>query len=108
MRKATSECGKRVLDQLYVLGKSQKDLAEELGISATNINRYISGEREPDVPTIVNIARALHTTTDYLLVYDKRGSFEEEYGYNKAWIARNVKNMTPEQRLALAGAVLCR
>ena len=31
------------------------------------MSRYISGDRIPKGPTIVNIANALHTTSDYLL-----------------------------------------
>ena len=105
MRQARCEMGTRVLNQLSAVGKSQKDLAWELGISATNLSRYISGERTPDALLVAKMARALYTTTDYLLSNDGNKVFAEEYEQKRAWIARNAKNMTPEQKLLLAGAV---
>lgn len=103
MRKARSGIGTRILDQLAVLKKSQKELAKEAGITEVSLSRYISGERTPNMTVVVNLARALHITTDYLLIYSTKPSdFAEEYETQRAWIMRNADRMTAEQRISLA------
>ena len=46
---------------------SYADLAREAGVTAEAARRYAIGEREPRGPLLLNIAKALGTTTDYLL-----------------------------------------
>lgn len=51
---------------------TQEGLAEIIGCSAQSIRKYESGERQPDnFEIIVNLARALNVTTDYLLGKDE-------------------------------------
>jgi transcriptional regulator with XRE-family HTH domain len=45
---------------------SQADLSKILGIAASNISKYESGDLEPNLQTIENIANVLETSTDYL------------------------------------------
>ena len=51
---------------------SQKDLADESGLSETTISRYIKKQRIPNMKAIVNIANALDLTTDELINLDER------------------------------------
>jgi len=102
MNTKKSEMGGRILDQLAAIDKSQKELAEEVGITEVSLSRYIAGSRTPRGPIVANIARALHTTTDYLLGEDSTKDFETEYQNTRAWIARNARHMTSEQKMSLA------
>lgn len=101
MENKKSDIGGRIRAQLDAINKSQKDLAAEVGITEVSLSRYIAGIRVPRGPIIVNLAKALHTTTDYLLGEDSESDFESEFQSTKAWIARNANNMTPDQRMSL-------
>ncbi|MBE5825298.1 MAG: helix-turn-helix transcriptional regulator [Butyrivibrio sp.] len=103
MENKKSEIGGRIRAQLDAINKSQKDLATEVGITEVSLSRYIAGSRVPRGSVIANLAKALHTTTDYLLGEESEDDFETEFLNTKAWIARNAKNMTTEQRMSLAG-----
>lgn len=48
-------------------GWSQKFLAEHTGIPSSNISRYETGERKPDIDTLVRLADFLNCSVDYLL-----------------------------------------
>ena len=46
---------------------SQTELARLTGITDCTMSRYMSGQRIPTVRNLVRIAKALNTSTDYLL-----------------------------------------
>ena len=46
---------------------SQNKLANALNVKQQTISRYINGEREPDIDTIIAIAKFFIVSTDYLL-----------------------------------------
>ena len=46
---------------------SQKDLAEELGFTFQNISKWERNESQPDIETLIKIAKFFSTTTDALL-----------------------------------------
>ncbi|MGN1059423.1 MAG: helix-turn-helix domain-containing protein [Clostridia bacterium] len=48
-------------------GKSQDDLAKELGISRSCLANYETGKRQPDNEMLVKIADIFHVLTDYLV-----------------------------------------
>ncbi|NLG33616.1 MAG: helix-turn-helix transcriptional regulator [Syntrophomonadaceae bacterium] len=48
-------------------GWSQKYLSEKTGIPSSNISRYESGKRQPDIYTLRKLADLLECTADYLL-----------------------------------------
>lgn len=47
-------------------GITQKQLAEELNISATTLNGYVKNRRQPDANTVIRLASYFNTTTDYI------------------------------------------
>jgi transcriptional regulator with XRE-family HTH domain len=55
----------KILRQQY--GMTQRQLADELGISSSAIGMYEQGRREPDHKTLLNICRLFCISTDYLL-----------------------------------------
>lgn len=69
--KGASERMKEMADRMRArakaLGLSQKTAAEMVGISAQRMGNYMQGTRTPDFPTLVRIAGALKTSSDWLL-----------------------------------------
>ncbi len=62
---------KSVLRQLVdKSGKTQKEIAADLGFSQQRFNYYVSGRSEPDATTLLQIADYFHVTVDYLLGRD--------------------------------------
>ena len=46
---------------------SQKELAARLGVRPSTVGMYEQGRREPDCATLVELARLLEVSTDFLL-----------------------------------------
>jgi transcriptional regulator with XRE-family HTH domain len=59
--------GKRIKELREQLGLTQEELAEKVGVTRSALANYESGLREPKGDILVRFARALDTTTDYLL-----------------------------------------
>lgn len=59
--------GARILTLLKQNGMTQRELANQIGVTETSISRYISGARMPKANIVVYMADALNTTTDYIL-----------------------------------------
>ena len=59
--------GPRIAALRKAAGLSQAELARRLQISASTMGMYEQGRREPSVQMVVNMARELHVSTDYLL-----------------------------------------
>ena len=66
-------------------GYTQKEIAEGLGLKPQIINNYIKGKTEPNIKTLIELAKFLHTTTDNILGH------EVPYLLDKS-------TLTPEQR----------
>lgn len=94
--------GGRISALLKKNNKSQKELAETLGISEGVVSRYISGDREPKPEMLANIATALNTTSDYLL-----GIESEDFNYPQVYriIARNASTMSNKEKKDLIDAL---
>lgn len=48
-------------------GMTQRELAEQVGITEVSISRYMSGQRIPKATVIVKCAKALGVSADYLV-----------------------------------------
>lgn len=59
--------GARILTILKQNGMTQRELANQIGVTETSISRYISGARMPKANIVVYMADVLNTTTDYIL-----------------------------------------
>lgn len=62
-----SSIGDRILDLRKELNLSQKELAENVGITEASLSRYENNLREPRAEIIIRLADALNCSTDYLL-----------------------------------------
>lgn len=58
---------KRLKELREEKGLYQKDLAKKVGIAQSVVARYETGTARPGIDTLMQLAIALETTTDYLL-----------------------------------------
>ena len=65
------DLGQRLQEQRILKNLSQKQVATSIGVSASVISNYESGERTPSVEILISLARLYHCSTDYLLGLDK-------------------------------------
>lgn len=63
--------GQRLQEQRILKNLSQKQVATSIGVSASVISNYESGERTPSVEILLSLACLYHCSTDYLLGIDK-------------------------------------
>jgi len=56
------------------LGLSNAEVARRAGLTERRYGNYITGRREPDLATLVRIARVLETTPNVLLGFDDEPS----------------------------------
>ena len=63
--------GKRLKSLREEKGLTQKTLAEQLNLTPKAISFYELGTREPTCNALLNMAKILDTTTDYLLGNDR-------------------------------------
>ena len=59
--------GERIAALRRTRGMSQAELAGRLGISASAMGMYEQSRREPSLQTVVDLARELEVSTDFLL-----------------------------------------
>ena len=103
---ANSIIGERIAGLLREQGKTQRELAEQVGTTEVSMSRYIKGDRVPKGPVLANIAKALHTTTDYLLGNEQDSNDPDlEYNYTQRAIARNANRWSKKQKLDLVSAL---
>ena len=62
-----SDLSKRILSAIEKSGKSQKEVASEIGITAVTMNRYANGERNPKIFVIPKLAKACGVSEKWLL-----------------------------------------
>ena len=93
----------RLAEILSERSMTQKDLAAATGITEAAISHYVNGTRIPRGVNLTKIAKALGTTTDYLLNHDQSMDAENEIFMIKTLVARNSEKMTKEQKVELVG-----
>ena len=63
--------GQRLQEQRILRNYSQKQVATTLGVSASVISNYESGDRTPSIEILISLAHLYHCSADYLLGIDK-------------------------------------
>lgn len=61
------EFGERLKMALRYAGMTQSELAKESGITAVCMSRYIRGQRDPKMSTIIKMCRVLNCSADWLM-----------------------------------------
>ena len=100
----TKSTGKIIKEILEQKGISQKELAASAGVTEAAMSHYIKGDRVPRGANLLNIAKALGTTTNVLL-----GETEtDDISYEKinTLVARKAKDFTKEQKKTLINLIL--
>ena len=59
---------------------TQKQLADELGVSKANESKYESGAIQPNLEMLVKISETFNVSTDYLLKHKPEGELERALG----------------------------
>lgn len=99
----TKSTGQIIKEMLEQKGISQKELAASAGVTEAAMSHYIKGDRIPRGANLLNIAKALGTTTNILL-----GETGEDVSYEQinTLVARKAKDFTKEQKKALINLIL--
>ena len=63
--------GQRLQKQRILRNLSQNEVSTSIGVSASVISNYESGERTPSTEILIALAHLYHCSTDYLLGIDK-------------------------------------
>lgn len=93
----------KVINLMTTKKINQKELARLSGITEASVSRYLASERTPRIDVIVNFAKALDVTVEYLL-----DSSESNGGFISiaTAIARDGNNLTPEEKNKLIALIL--
>ena len=86
-------------------GINQKKLSQLSGITEASISRYLKGERTARLDIIINFAKALNVTTEYLLNDDEETNLKP-YQEIAAAIARHGSELTAEEKNQLIALIL--
>lgn len=87
----TVEIGKRIYDRRKSLGITQEGLAELADTTPQAISNYERGERELRATTIIKLAQALQTDTDYILTGKvNTGNIDFDISDEKKHILNNI------------------
>lgn len=97
--------GERLVKLLKEKNMTQKELAKKADVTEAAISQYINGNRNPRGKVMARIANALGTTTDYL-VEGTPLSKKDDLDYAKRLIARNVSQMSKEEKIEIAKILL--
>lgn len=83
---------------------TQKQLAQLSGITESSISRYLHSKQRPRIDIVVNIAKALHVETDFLLDDSDKG--ESAYNTIATAIARKGNELTAEEKNQLISLII--
>ncbi len=72
------DLGKRVRKQRQLIGLTQQELAERIGVSTSFVGHVERGTRKASLETLVALSNALGVGVDYLLAGSLQSSPDEE------------------------------
>lgn len=98
--KMGNDFGENITERLRLMGKSQKWLASEIGMTECTLSRYVNNTREPRKETLFKIARALNVTTDELLGKQYSGS-DDSYERLLLEVGAKSKYWSDDQKLRM-------
>lgn len=96
----------RVKELIKVNNLTQRDLANDIGVTESTMCKYLSGTRVPGGETLSNLATALKTTTDYLLGLENEERTKINNSDLKILLARSSKELTPLEKNELISIIL--
>jgi len=93
--------GRRIKEARAKRGLTQEQLAERTDITIVYLSELERGVKLPSLTVFVNIAEALHVSTDSLLRDDLETG--KEYIYDD--LTKKLERLSPKQRIAVADIV---
>ena len=82
-------------------GISQRELAAQSGISESSISRYLSGELQPRMDILTNIAKVFGVTSSYLLGEEENLKEVDAFDETMCVVTRNKSKLNDQQKAEL-------
>ena len=82
-------------------GIKQRELAKMVGITETSMSRYVNGHRTPRPGKLVQIAKALGCTTNYLLGIQEETDEIEAYSKARILLKEYADQWSKEKKTEL-------
>jgi len=82
---------------------TQRELAKMVGVTESAMSQYLSGDREPKIGIVANLATALDTTSDYLIY--GRDNTDSDFDSVYRFVTRSVSSFSDEEKLKLIKAL---
>ena len=99
----------KVKELMTIKNINQKELSRLSGITEASVSRYLTGERTPRMDIIINFAKALGVSVEYLLDEDEKIQKKHSaYDNIAVAIARDGNNLTAEEMNKLIELILAR
>lgn len=70
--------GEQLRRRARELDLTDAEVARRAGLSARRYGNYVTGDREPDLQTLVRICKVLRTTPDHVLGFDDAKSAKKK------------------------------
>lgn len=93
--------GWRIKALLKDKGMPQSLLAEKTNMTPQAVNRIINGYNEPRAYTLMELAKALDTSVDYILGIEQQKTFETRYVELLQEVIALAGDMTSSQKTAI-------
>ncbi len=94
--------GKNIRKHRELLGLTQKQLAEQLGISSARLSNWESGINRPDVDMLAKLCGILNISANTLLALD---CSSDRLSDEAIAVARAFDNASPEIRAAIRALI---
>lgn len=91
------EFNERLANLLNEKKMSQRELASKININEAAMSKYVNGSRKPRMDILVNIARELNVSVEFLTGNEEESDFDDI----KNLVCRNVSSMTESQKMEL-------
>lgn len=95
---------KKVLKLMEKQNINQKQLSQMSGITESSISRYLHSDKRPRMDIVVNVAKALHVETSYLLDEDEKS--DSAFNYIATAVARKGNELTAEEKNQLIALII--
>ena len=91
------EFNERLANLLNEKKMSQRELASKININEAAMSKYVNGSRKPRMDILVNIARELNVSVEFLTGNEEESDFDDI----KNLVCRNVSSMNESQKMEL-------
>lgn len=99
MLRESRQIAKKVLARLDELARTQKDLAEELGVSPQQVSKIVSGKENLTIETLVKLQEVLNIPLLATYFEDKMSQYEEKVLYS---IERRIEDFRAAETAKLS------